>query len=170
MLNSYRLIAENSARDLANAGDVASIIGLSIVVIGFAITIFTLWRTKRVVIKVREDIAWTDTVQELAAVQAAMEEIKRLHRTKSWELLPERYSALRKSLISIRGANPDLSDGHKMILQKGIQHFAGLERQVERSIMTGEELPNVAKLNNIVSNQLDSIQEVLVEIRKRIGR
>lgn len=166
-----RFLAEN------NIGDVASILGVIIAIIGFAVIIINVWRSKKTVqqatqtiLKVREDMLRANTVAEFSSALTSMEELKKLHRQKAWELLPERYSALRKSLISIRGANPNLRDIHKAALQSAIQHFSGLEKQVEESLTTNGEPPNVAKINSIVSRQINRLQEVLVEIRNEIGR
>jgi hypothetical protein len=119
---------------------------------------------------VRKDMLRVNTVSEFASVLAEMEEIKTLHRQNCWALLPHRYSTLRRSLIAIRAANPDLSDEQKGALQATIQYLASIERQVETSLANGGQPPNVPKLNATVSREIDKLQAVLVEIRNQIGR
>jgi hypothetical protein len=96
-------------------GDLASIIGVFISIIGFIVTIFNVLRSKsaakqaeQAALKIREDIKRIDIVAEISAAKGAIDEIKRLQRQEAWEILPDRYSALRTLLISIKSSNPDL--------------------------------------------------------------
>ena len=107
---------------------------------------------------------------DFSAAINIMEDIKRLHRLGKWEILLEKYPILRKTLISIRVTNPDLPDNQKTLLQDAIQHFSGIEEKVEKAIEENKTPENVSKLNNIVSRQIDSLLEVLEEIRYQIGR
>jgi ribosomal protein S13 len=99
-----------------------------------------------------------------------MEEIKRLHRKEAWDLLPERYSSLIKSLIAIRGSNPDMPNEYKRTIQSAIQTFNGIENDIDKAIIRKTEMPDAANLNKIVSRQIDKIQPMLIEIRNKIGR
>jgi len=155
----------------------ASVVGVVITIIGFIITIWGVMRSKNaaqqaktVADRVRADMLRANTVGEFSSALAEMEEVKTLHRLNLWALLPQHYSALRKSLILIKGSNPDLSNEQRAVLQGAIQYLASIEKQVERSIAGGGQPPNVPKLNALVSGQIDKLHEVLVEIRNKIGR
>lgn len=102
---------------------------------------------------------------ELAAATAVMEEIKRLHREGAWRILPDRYAALRKALVSIRMGKPDLPVDHQSVLQGAIQQFREIEKKVERALADNQPPHNVAKFNEIVSLQIDSITEILGSMR-----
>lgn len=85
--------------------------------VGFVITIIGVWKSKsaaqharEAAVGVRADMRRTDTVSELSAAITAMDEIKWLQRKAAWEILPDRYSSLRKALISVRTANASLPD------------------------------------------------------------
>jgi len=158
-------------------GAVASIVGVVIAIVGFAITIWGVMRSKtaaqqarEAAVKVREDMSRVGAIEQFASALTSMEEIKRLQRQGAWELLLERYPALRKSLISIREAYPQISEQHRVALQKAILYFARIEDGVEVSLRDGGEPPDVAKLNSVVSKQIDQLQAVLIEIRNQIGR
>jgi hypothetical protein len=157
-------------------GDIASVTGVLISIVGFVITITSVIRSKKAaqraeeaVQDVRRSILRADTVMELSQAVTIMEEIKRLHRTLAWGLLPDRYSTLRRLLISIRSANPGLRDQHLAALQGSILQFTQIEKKVERSLAGGGSPPNVALLNEIVAEQADKINEVLVTIRQDIS-
>jgi len=79
-----------------------------VTLIGFCLTLVGVWRSKsaaeraeRAVIEVQQDIRRIDTVTELSAAISAMNEIKALQRKGAWEILPDRYAALRKALITV---------------------------------------------------------------------
>ena len=107
---------------------------------------------------------------ELAAVITIMEEIKRLHRVNKWEILPDRYSSVKRLLISIRASSPNIPSEHRESLLAAIQQFSTMEKKVEQflagSIGTA---PNQAKLNEVVSLQLDRVNDALAAIKQQIG-
>jgi hypothetical protein len=158
-------------------GDWASVLGIVITVVGFIATLINVARSKNAaeqaqlaVDRVRHDMKKMDTVSEIAAVLTTMEEIKRLHRKGEWEILPERYSALRKSLITIRCSTSNLTDDQQTTLQSAIGQFAALEKHVEELNIPNGDKPDVPKLNGIVSRQIDRLHETFTEIKNQIGR
>jgi hypothetical protein len=158
-------------------GDFASIIGLLVAIVGFAITLWNVVRSKRAaenaeeaVRRMRELLVQANTIKEFSAALGIMDEIRRLHRAAAWPMLPDRYSALKRSLIAVRAANPTMSERHKTVTQAAITHFTAMERTIEAMLANQSAPPNVARLNQIVSRQLDSLAEVLVEIQDQIGR
>jgi len=77
---------------------------------------------------------------------------------------------LKRLLISIRTSSPYISETQKESLLAAIQHFSDMERKVERYLANPEQLPpNAAKLNDIVSLQLDRVNDTLSAIRQQIG-
>ena len=96
-----------------------------------------------------------------------MNEIKRLHRAEAWVILPDRYAALRNMLISIRSTNPDLQVEYRTAIQSALQQFSAIEKTVERSLASNKPPTNRAKLNEIVSVQVDRLIEILEEITYR---
>lgn len=158
-------------------GDLASIIGVIITIIGFFVTIFNVLRSKsaatqaeQTALKIREDIKRIDIVAEISAAKGAIDEIKRLQRQEAWNILPDRYSALRTLLISIKSSNPDLPDKYKRALQNAIQHSKGIEEQIDGKIDESLKPSDTARLNAIISSQADALQEILAEIKNKIGR
>jgi hypothetical protein len=165
-----KLLNTDESSALINVG------GIIISLIGFGATIWTLLKTKnaadearKAVTRVREDMRNIKTVTDFSQSIAIMDEIRRLHREGSWQILPDRYSILKGLLISIRSTNPSLPDKHKVALQNAIQHFTNIESQIERSLESGNSPTNIAKLNTIVSKQMDALREALVEIQATVG-
>lgn len=160
-----------------NLGDLTSVLGFIVALIGFSWTIISVLRSKSAtegakdaVLKVRDDMRYVETVSEVSTVITAMDEIKRLHREGTWRVLPDRYSVLRKLLISIKASNSDMNTRYKSVFQDAIQSLRSIEKQVEYANLQAKIPQNVAKLNAIISRLIDSLHEILVEIKKQIGR
>lgn len=157
-------------------GDIASVAGVIISIIGFIATIINVARSKRAAqraeeaaIDARESILRSDTLMELSTALTMMDEIKRLHRATAWNLLPDRYSLLKRHLVSIRTSNPQFIDAHQAALQSAIQHFSTMEKRVEKTLAGRVTPPNIATLNEIVSAQIDKVNEILAVFRQEIG-
>ena len=166
-----------SFQSKVSVSDLANIAELLVAIFGFGVAIYGIFRSKaaaqraeEAANKAREAIIRSHTLTDFAAALAMMNEIKRLHRVGAWTILPERYSALRTILISIRTSNPSLPDDHVAALQSTIKHFSDFENLVERSLASGAGMPSPAKFNSIVSGQIDRLSEVLEAVKQDIRR
>ncbi|MCK4570749.1 hypothetical protein KAT84_02245 [Candidatus Bipolaricaulota bacterium] len=155
--------------------ELASIIGLIVTVIGFIVTIYSVGRSrsaanlaKEAADSARVRMMRFDVATGLTSAISMLEEIKRLQRDKSWQLLPERYGTLRKLLVSIRGAYPHISEADRSSIQSAIQHLANSERIVEK-VIADVDTADVPKLNSRLSNLVDILQELLIEVKNREG-
>lgn len=157
-------------------GNFASVSGLVLSLLGFALTLWGVWRSKAAAeaaqdaaLKAKDAIVHSQTIIDFSAAIVMMEEIKRLHRVSAWSILPDRYSILRRVLISIRGANPGMSDEFKAHMTGATQQLADCESVVEEFLASGGDKPNPARLNAIVSVQVDKLSEILEALKQEIG-
>jgi hypothetical protein len=146
-----------------NLGDIARVTSLIISIIGFSATLWNVIRSKRAaeqaeqaVQKMRGYLAQIDTVSQSSSAIAIMDEVKRLRRAEAWIVLPDRYSALRSSLILIRNITPNLSDEQKSQIQSAIQHSSSIEMDIEELISKRRKSLSVSNINEIMSKQLDA--------------
>lgn len=105
----------------------------------------------------------------LDAAIKAFEIIRKLHRAQSWDALPELYTTLKLELIAIKVRTPNMSETHKTQLQNAIQQISNMEKQVEATI-GGGSTPEVGRMNNLVSRQMDRLGQVIVELQTEIER
>lgn len=158
-----------------NYGDLASLAGLVVSLAGFGVTIVAVLRSKGAAeaardatAEVQERLARFDVSTALSETLAVMAETKRLHRLGTWELLPERYDVVRRGLIRIKASGSSLTDGQRSQIQSAIQHFASMEKQVERFLAAPDRpQPSVPRLNAIVTRQLDVLTELMSDLRAR---
>jgi uncharacterized protein (UPF0333 family) len=158
-------------------GDVASVLGLAVSLVGFSVTIVATRRSKRAAIQAKEaaeeardKIRSFDLVSELTEAIAAMEEIKRLLRSGASGPVPDRCAVLKKLLIGIRSAPDRVTPGQKDILTASIQQFSTLEKKVDQAIERGQPISGISRMNQTVSGQIDTLTELLETIRQSIGK
>jgi hypothetical protein len=159
-------------------GDIASVFGVIISVVGFAVTIWGVLRSKKAAkmaqeaaVKARDAVLRLDVLTEIPAAIAIMEEIKRLHRiTGSRRLLPDRYTSVNQKLSAIKNSRPRLPQEYVDALQLAIQQFRSMEEQNETKVprkkgTAAAEALGPEVLNKIVSEQIDKLNEILSVVR-----
>ena len=157
-------------------GDLASIAAVAISVVGFLVTIIGVMKSKNAAQRAeeaanntQESIRLFDTVVDFSAAISILEEIKRMHRQKSWSLLPDRYATIRKLLISLRSSGEKLTEAQSAIIQNALVNLRTIETQVEKSFGNVEGL-KPARFNALISDDIDNLVTVLSELKStRVG-
>lgn len=158
----------------ATVADLASVYGLILTLIGLAWAIFNTMRSKAAAVraeeaatKARDSIQYFETIAELSSVVQGLEEIRRLHREGAWTVLPDRYALVRKNLVAIRTIGPNLSEDKQVRIQDTVAHLSTMQSTVELALSNGEELESVssAKWNEMLSQQIDDLFQMLVELK-----
>lgn len=152
-------------------GDLTGLLGIIVSILGFFVTVWSVLKSKKAAVLAAEAataaynrIAEFESVFDFSAAIASLEEIKRLHRQKAWQILPDRYAALRKTLISLRASIPSLQDQEKSIIQNALVNLRDIEQRVERSLADGTSLSGV-KFNYAISEDIDSLMSLLSSIK-----
>ena len=153
-------------------GDWSSVLGLIVGIVGFMITIITIFKVKSAseqgkiaAEQARDQIKHVDTISELSSIISFLSEVKWLQRHDGWEVLPEKYSRIRCSLIVIKTGNKAISEIQSQSIQGTIQILAQIEKKIEES-MAADSIPNnIARLNTTISKQIDKLQQILSEIK-----
>ena len=169
--------AEPSAWQLwaSGWGDIASLAGLAVGLVGFAVTIIAVWRSKSAAEaaasaakRTHDALVYVDAIADFAAAVGIMDEIKRLQREGAWRVLPERYSALRQHLIRIIAVEGTVATNDAGVIREAVGQFSDLEKRVENALARGATPANPAKLNEVVSAQVDRLQVVLIALQKQL--
>ena len=155
-------------------GNLASLAGLLVSLVGFAITIWNVRRSKEASLQAelaargaRDRIMAFDTMKELSAATTTMEEIKRLQRAAAWVVLPDRYSSVRKLLGSVQANGLDFSNDDRIVLVGVMGQLAGLEQLIEKAVASEDWPTNVPKLNNMISQQVDKVNSLMAAFRSK---
>jgi hypothetical protein len=159
-----------------NWGDIASVAGVLISIIGFGFTLFGLARSKSAakqvesaVADVRQRFFLKSVAVDLDTLMSDIEEIKQLHRFGTWAAMPSRYFSIRKRLLLLKGNTPTLSKSQKASIQGCVEQFKEIAEIVEVALATKETPKDVAALNRIATEQSDKLTAVLVTVQQAIG-
>ncbi|MBF0509170.1 MAG: hypothetical protein HQK57_09630 [Deltaproteobacteria bacterium] len=156
-------------------GDVSSILGLLISLVGFTVTIISVIRSRKAAelayeaaSAMRKSMVHHDSIANCSEAISIMSEIKRLQRVGAWDILPDRYSVIRGLLVSLKDRTPCLKNDHNGYLQNAIQHFSNLEHKIEGYISQKKRPPDEMKIkiNQILSKQIDRLHEIEAAIRQ----
>jgi hypothetical protein len=160
-------------------GNMLNIAGIVLTLIGFWITISSSWKARDAadlarceVAKVRDDLRKVNTVADISQALFLIEECKKLHRDNKWPLLPDKYSALKHLLITIRSTYTDFSEDQKSAIQSTTTELTNIEVQIEKFLSSqkiAKSIPDASKLNTALTKHSDNLREILAYIRNDIG-
>ena len=151
----------------------SSVIGLLITVVGFALTLFNVARSRTAA--ERAETAANDAKQQilshyaaidLTRVLAELDEIRMLHRAGVWSALPMRYTAMRRQLQAIRENAPTLTKRQRTEIQGVITQFASIEGVVEEALAKNQSPIESTDLNRVAMEQGERLSRVLVALQK----
>ena len=120
--------------------------------------------------QVRNDIKRIDFVADLSSSISLLEEIKLLQRKQAWEILPDKYSHVRSLLTTVKNIIPTINNEQKKIIQSCIVMLRGIEFDIETSIYNNGSFPDIPRLNQSISKQMEKLNQILNEIKNQIGR
>jgi hypothetical protein len=161
-------------------GDVASIAGVLISIIGFLVTLIQLTRSRRAAeaakiaaVTTRQSLAYIGAISDFASAIEILEEIKRYHRSGMIQPLPDRYMALRKILVTARaghGDMPGLTTDQLTIIQSALLNLSKAEELIDRTLSSKQpDAVDFPRLNRILSKDIDQLQIVLTHLKSLAG-
>ena len=141
---------------------------------GLAITIWLAMRAKTAAeqardaaLQMKNRMATLDTLSEVSGAIELMGEIKTLQRLRAWDLVLDRYGNLRRRLVRIEQSNQVTSESHRTQIVASLGQFRIIERKIEsaRGTRRNDGIDS-AKFNDVVSKQIDSLESVMIAIKK----
>ncbi|HEV2200600.1 MAG TPA: hypothetical protein VGR73_12325 [Bryobacteraceae bacterium] len=147
-------------------GDLASVVGLVIVIWASLSAKNAAEQARGAARQVKDRIATLDTLADVSAALAIMEEIKRLQRAGAWQVALDRYSTLRRHLVRIEQINPALTGAQRQNVARSIVQLRTVEAKVESGISAGAADLNLADVNLVVSREIDRMERVMIAIKQ----
>jgi hypothetical protein len=148
--------------------------GFVIAIVGFSATLIGVFRSKRAAVlaqqaaqSARDSIRLFDAITNFSTAISILEEIRRIHRQNDPGALlglPDRYSTIRKHLILLRASPMVLDDAQHAAIQNALVNLADIEKRVERALASKNAI-NPAKINAIISDDIDNLLVVLTELK-----
>jgi negative regulator of replication initiation len=162
-----------SSEQLTQIGSVSSILGVIISLAGFGLTLYNVRRSRtaandarRAASEARDNIKRYTTVSDLSEAVRAMKEIKQLHRSEEWVLLPDRYDNLRELLISIKTNNRYLSSEEAKSIQGMIASIADIERRLDEARQKKTAPYQIPEVNHWINKKSETLYQTLVALTR----
>src|SRR5262249_22653936 len=109
-----------------------------------------------------------NTLSDLAAALAILDEVRRLQQEGVWKLLPDTYFRLREKLVYVTSAGPSLLETEHTRVKRALKAIRDASKAVSVGLQNGTAPENPEKLNEIRGEHLDALQTVLVARRTRM--
>jgi Co/Zn/Cd efflux system component len=156
--------------DLAGTwADVAGLVGFVVTIIAALAAKSAAEAAKSAAENMREKIRLFDTVVDTQAVISALEDVKKLHRLRDWNALPEKYASIRRQLIMLREGGASLNDEQLKTIQNAVTNLSEMERQLDRSLARNAQPQGSDKLNPLISDDSDALVALLQSLKQRGG-
>lgn len=159
----------------ANWGNVLSLLGLVVSVVGFALTVAQVRQTKTAAQaaeaaakRAREAILKSEILVNCSAAIGIFEELKRLHWGAAWTIALDRYSALHQILMGLKAEPGVLSEDQKTTIAGVSEQISAMERRVERGLASGKP-PQFSKLNEIIGTQMQHVFAVQLSVKTQLS-
>ena len=156
----------------ANWGNIASVAGLIVSMVGFWFAIAQIRRSRTAAEAAREAanaardrIAANLTIADLTRASDRIQELKELHRVQAWSRVLDRYPEVRRSLVEIRERHPGLTPQQLGILQNAVSQISIMEGEVETAL-AGNSAPSGTRFNPILSRIQLTLDEAVAQLQR----
>lgn len=162
-------------------GDVASVLGLLVSIFGFWFALVSLRESREASLNAkdaanraeeaaratRDSIFKSDIIANCSQAIGILDEIKILQRKGDWATLPDRYSTVRRILVTLKSVSGQLSISEVEIVQGALVQLIEIEKKIETSLTSGKKPLTHARLNEVVSSQIDKLHEILIAMKQK---
>lgn len=121
---------------------------------------------------IKDNLFRVNAVAEISLAISALQEVKRIQLQQSdswlstnWMLLLERYSTIRYILVQVNATEGLLTEQQQIKIQEAVSQIITVSEKVEKSVVAKQNPKNIATLNRIISEQVDSLGIILTELR-----
>ena len=151
-----------------------TIVGFFISIVGFAITIQQVMKAKSLTQEVnvavggvKDRLGLRAAGEQFQSVLFELDELKILHRKDVVELLPQRYTSIKRKLGSIK-QNEKLTNAQQLQVQRAITALTDVENRIERSL-SGQTQFEAHEFNQVTTQQADKLHAIFTKLMKDQG-
>lgn len=162
--------------EIEHLSEYLSLGGIVLSLIGFSATLVAVFRAKSTAEaarlaadQARGQVRKLDLISEMATVLRLAEELKRLHRSNAYDILPDRYSDLRLKVMVIRESKLFTDQEDQSLLQDVVVRLSALEQALDKSADVFQDKKRLARSNESLSNCMESIVRLNERIKNRTG-
>ena len=126
-------------------------------------------QAKAEVEKFRRELRLISNVIDFEKALALMDDIKSFVRHSSFGPVPDKIAALIALLNTVRSPSMEIGIEAERKIQESVVVLRKIEDAIHRSLFSQEKPRGVIGFNGIISQQIDLLQPILIDLRNRIG-
>jgi hypothetical protein len=124
--------------------------------------------------KFRGELRLISTIIDFEKSLALMDDIKSFIRHSNFTPVPDRIASLIVLLNTIRSPSMEIGDDAVRSIQESVVALRKIELRIEDAIRRGsiaqEQPKGLASFNRVISQQIDLLQPILIDLKSQIGK
>jgi hypothetical protein len=120
--------------------------------------------------KFRSELRLISTIIDFEKALALMDDIKSFIRHSNFTPVPDRIASLIVLLNTIRAPSTEIGGEAERRIQESVVALRKIEDSIHRGSITQAEPKGLARFNRVISQQIDLLQPILIDLKSQIGK
>lgn len=127
-------------------------------------------QAKNEVEKFRSELRLISTIIDFEKALALMDDIKSFIRHSNFTPVPDRIASLIVLLNTIRSPSMEVGNETERKIQESVVALRKIEDAIHRGSISQEKPKGLANFNRVISQQIDLLQPILIDLKSQIGK
>jgi hypothetical protein len=127
-------------------------------------------QAKSEVEKFRSELRFISKIIDFEKALALMDDIKSFLRHSNFTPVPDRIATLIVLLNTVRSPSMEIGDEAERKIQESVVALRKIENAIHRSAISQEKPKGEANFNRVISQQIDLLQPMLIDLKSQIGK
>lgn len=127
-------------------------------------------QAKSEVEKFRSELRLISTIIDFEKALALMDDIKSFIRHSNFTPVPDRIASLIVLLNTIRSPSMEIGIEAERKIQESVVALRKIEDAIHQSAISQETPKGLTRFNRVISQQIDLLQPMLIDLKSRIGK
>jgi hypothetical protein len=127
-------------------------------------------QAKTEVEKFRSELRLISTIIDFEKALALMDDIKSFIRHSNFTPVPDRIASLIILLNTIRSPSMEIGNEAERRIQESVVALRKIEDAIHRGSISQEIPKGLARFNRVISQQIDLLQPILIDLKSQIGK
>lgn len=127
-------------------------------------------QAKSEVEKFRGELRLISTIIDFEKALALMDDIKSFIRHSNFTPVPDRIASLISLLNTIRSPSMEIGNEAERRIQESVVALRKIEDSIHRGSISHETPKGLTRFNRVISQQIDLLQPILIDLKSQIGK
>lgn len=154
-------------------GNVASVIGLAVSVVGFCLTIWGVITAKNAAKRAeaaannaRRRILKSQAVEDCTRAILLMGQIKSMYLNSEWTIVLGKFTELQSILVELTNKEIGISSQEIDFITNATTVLGQMENRIVRVVVNGKPPPDIGKVHETIQHHINDLQRVAISIKQ----